>query len=70
MGVGLPRLPLVTDPVCDIHIQELIAQLGYESVCFRDLRIESLLFADYMILLASSDQELQHALGCFAAEES
>ena len=41
---------------------------GEESVQFGDLRIASLLFADDVVLLATSDRELQHALGRFAAE--
>ncbi|KAI3360341.1 hypothetical protein L3Q82_014656 [Scortum barcoo] len=35
---------------------------------FVDLRVASQLFADDVVLLASSDCELQHALGWFAAE--
>jgi len=38
------------------------------SVRFGDLRIASLLFADDVVLLATSDRDLQHALGQFAAE--
>jgi len=41
---------------------------GEESVRFGDLRIASLLFADDVVLLATSDSGLQHALGRFAAE--
>ena len=41
---------------------------GEESVRFGDLRIASLLFADDILLLATSDRDLQHALGRFAAE--
>jgi len=33
-----------------------------------DLRIASLLFADDVVLLPTSDRDLQHALGRFAAE--
>jgi len=40
---------------------------GEESVRFGDLRIASLLFADDVVLLATSDRDLQHALGRFAA---
>ena len=39
-----------------------------ESVRFGDLRIASLLFADDVVLLATSDRDLLHALGRFAAE--
>jgi len=39
-----------------------------EIVWFGDLRIASLLFADDVILLATSDRDLQHALGQFAAK--
>jgi len=35
---------------------------------FGDLRIASLLIADNVVLLATSDHDLQHALGRFAAE--
>jgi len=42
--------------------------LGVEQVRFGGLGIDSLLFADDVVLLASSDHDLQHSLGCFAAE--
>ena len=41
---------------------------GPEGVRFGDHRISSLLFADDVVLLASSNLDLQHALGRFAAE--
>ncbi|XP_058616632.1 uncharacterized protein LOC131530397 [Onychostoma macrolepis] len=41
---------------------------GLEDVWFGDLTISSLLFADDVVLLAPSDQDLWHALGWFAAE--
>ncbi|KAK0135736.1 Craniofacial development protein 2 [Merluccius polli] len=41
---------------------------GVEGVRFGDLRIGSLLFADDVVLLASSDRDLQLSLGRFAAE--
>ncbi|KAK7925336.1 hypothetical protein WMY93_007646 [Mugilogobius chulae] len=41
---------------------------GPEGVQFGDHRISSLLFADDVVLMASSNQDLQHALGRFAAE--
>ncbi|KAK3537069.1 hypothetical protein QTP70_000867 [Hemibagrus guttatus] len=41
---------------------------GLEGVRFGDHRISSLIFADDVVLLASSGLDLQHALGCFAAE--
>uniref|UniRef100_A0A8D0CHB3 Reverse transcriptase domain-containing protein n=1 Tax=Scleropages formosus TaxID=113540 RepID=A0A8D0CHB3_SCLFO len=41
---------------------------GTESVCFGGREISSLLFADDVVLLASSSQDLQRALGRFAAE--
>ncbi|KAK7939602.1 hypothetical protein WMY93_002928 [Mugilogobius chulae] len=41
---------------------------GPEGVQFGDHRITSLLFADDVVLMASSNQDLQHALGRFAAE--
>ncbi|KAK3519761.1 hypothetical protein QTP70_003904 [Hemibagrus guttatus] len=40
---------------------------GLEGVQFGDHRISSLLFADDVVLLAPSSQDLQHALGWFAA---
>jgi len=39
-----------------------------ESVRFRNLRIASLLFADDVVLLVTSECDLQHALGQFAVE--
>ena len=44
------------------------SQSKLESAQFGDLRIASLLFADDVVLLATSDRDLQHALGRFAAE--
>ncbi|KAK3530011.1 hypothetical protein QTP86_009391 [Hemibagrus guttatus] len=41
---------------------------GLEGVRFEDYRISSLIFADDVVLLAPSSLDLQHALGCFAAE--
>ncbi|KAI3359031.1 hypothetical protein L3Q82_015433 [Scortum barcoo] len=41
---------------------------GPEGVWFGNHRISSLLFADDVVLLASSGQDLQHVLGWFAAE--
>ncbi|KAK3546986.1 hypothetical protein QTP86_007434 [Hemibagrus guttatus] len=41
---------------------------GLEGVRFGDHRISSLIFADDVVLLAPSSLDLQHALGCFAAE--
>ncbi len=40
---------------------------GEESIWFGNLRIASLLFADDVVLLPSSDRDLQHALGWFSA---
>ncbi|KAK3506693.1 hypothetical protein QTP70_015431 [Hemibagrus guttatus] len=41
---------------------------GLEGVRFGDHRISSLIFADDVVLLASSGLDLQHALGHFSAE--
>ncbi|KAI3373461.1 hypothetical protein L3Q82_022064, partial [Scortum barcoo] len=41
---------------------------GVEGVRFGNHRISSLLFADDVVLLASSSQDLQHVLERFAAE--
>ncbi|KAK3538434.1 hypothetical protein QTP86_002334, partial [Hemibagrus guttatus] len=41
---------------------------GLEGVRFGDHRISPLTFADDVVLLAPSTLDLQHALGCFAAE--
>ncbi len=41
---------------------------GEESVWFGDLRIVNLLFADDVVLWASSDCDLQHSLGQFTVE--
>ncbi len=41
---------------------------GEETVQFGDLKIASLLFVDDVVLLASSDSDLQHKLGKFTVE--
>lgn len=41
---------------------------GEESLCFGNLRTASLLFADNVVLLASSDDDLHHAPGQFSAK--
>ncbi|KAK0133573.1 putative uncharacterized transposon-derived protein F52C9.6 [Merluccius polli] len=51
-----------TRDIVDRHSQ------GVEGVRFGDLRIGSLLFADDVVLLASSDRDLQPSLDWFAAE--
>ena len=61
-------MPVVSNPVCDIQEWDPEAQLSEEGVQFGNLRIASLLFADDMVLLASSNHDLQHALRRFAAE--
>ena len=64
VGVGLCQgCPL--SPILFVIFMDRISRhsRGEESVRFRDLRIASLLFADDMVLLASSDCDLQHALG-------
>jgi len=55
-------LSLGTESVCDFLGQNL------KGVWFGDLRIASLLFADNVVLLATSGCDLQYALGRFAAE--
>ncbi|GAA6106566.1 receptor-type tyrosine-protein phosphatase F-like, partial [Tachysurus ichikawai] len=57
-------------PVLFITYMDRISRrsLGPEGVRFGDHRILSLLFADDVVLLASSNQDLQRALGRFAAE--
>ena len=57
-------------PVLFIIFMDRISRrsLGGEGVQFGDQRISSLLFADDVVLMASSGQDLQRALGRFAAE--
>ncbi|KAK3538497.1 hypothetical protein QTP86_006191 [Hemibagrus guttatus] len=67
--VGLRRgCPL--SPVLFIVFMDRISRRsqGLEGVRFGDHRISSLIFADDVVLLASSGLDLQHALGRFAAE--
>lgn len=67
VGVGLCQgCPLLLILFMIIHGQDPKMQLGKESVQFRDLRVASLLFADDVVLLTSSDRDLQHTLGQFA----
>ncbi|KAK3542066.1 hypothetical protein QTP86_011367 [Hemibagrus guttatus] len=67
--VGLQQgCPL--SPVLFIVFMDRISRRsqGLEGVRFGDHRISSLIFADDVVLLASSGLDLQHALGRFAAE--
>jgi hypothetical protein len=67
--VGL-RQGCPLSPVLFIIFMDRISRRsqGPEGVRFGNLRISSLLFADDVVLLASSNQDLQRALGRFAAE--
>ncbi len=67
--VGL-RQGCPLSPVLFIIFMDIIFRRsqGPEGVWFGDHTISSLLFADDVVLLAPSDQELRHALGRFAAE--
>ncbi|KAK3516854.1 hypothetical protein QTP70_027075 [Hemibagrus guttatus] len=67
--VGL-RQGCPLSPVLFIVFMDRISRRsqGLEGVRFGDHRISSLIFADDVVLLASSGLDLQHALGCFAAE--
>ncbi|KAK3517069.1 hypothetical protein QTP86_004180, partial [Hemibagrus guttatus] len=67
--VGL-RQGCPLSPVLFIVFMDRISRRsqGLEGVRFGDHRISSLIFADDVVLLASSGLDLQHALGRFAAE--
>ena len=67
--VGL-RQGCPLSPVLFIIFMDRISRRsqGLEGVRFGDHRISSLLFADDVVLMASSDLDLQQALGWFAAE--
>ncbi|KAK7921963.1 hypothetical protein WMY93_008865 [Mugilogobius chulae] len=67
--VGL-RQGCPLSPVLFIVFMDRISRRsqGPEGVRFGDHRISSLLFADDVVLMAPSNQDLQHALGRFAAE--
>ncbi|KAK0154090.1 LINE-1 retrotransposable element ORF2 protein [Merluccius polli] len=67
--VGL-RQGCPLSPILFIIFMDRISRCsqGVEGVRFGDIRIGSLLFADDVVLLASSDRELQLSLDRFAAE--
>ncbi|KAK3542195.1 hypothetical protein QTP86_017365 [Hemibagrus guttatus] len=67
--VGL-RQGCPLSPVLFIVFMDRISRRsqGLEGVRFGDHRISSLIFADDVVLLASSGLDFQHALGRFAAE--
>ncbi len=67
--VGL-RQGCPLSPVLFIIFMDRISRSsqGPEGVGFGEHAISSLLFADDVVVLATSDQDLQHALGRFAAE--
>ncbi|KAK0150407.1 Craniofacial development protein 2 [Merluccius polli] len=64
--LSLPGLPFVLFIIFMDRISR--HSQGVEGVRFGDLRIGSLLFADDVVLLASSDRDLQLSLDRFAAE--
>ncbi len=51
-----------------VFMDRVFRSQGPEGVLFGDHTISSLLFADDVVLLAPSDQDLRNALGRFAAE--
>ena len=55
-GEGWPPsgLCLITNPVCDIHGQDVRAGEGWGGVQFGGLKIAKLFFADDVVLMASS----------------
>jgi len=55
-------------PILFVIFMDRRLSLGEESVWFGDLRIASLLFADGVVLLATSGRDLQYTLGRFAVE--
>jgi len=65
VGVGL-RQGCPFSPILFVIFIDRISRVE-ESVPFGDLRFASLLFADDVVLLATSDRDLQHARGRFAA---
>ncbi|KAK3516423.1 hypothetical protein QTP70_011957 [Hemibagrus guttatus] len=67
--VGL-RQGCPLSPVLFIVFMDRISRRsqGLEGVWFGYHRISSLIFADDVVLLAPSSLDIQHALGCFAAE--
>ncbi|KAI3352581.1 hypothetical protein L3Q82_005518 [Scortum barcoo] len=68
--VGLRQGCPLSPPVLFIIFMDRISRRsqGPEGVRFGNHRISSLLFADDVVLLASSSQDLQHVLERFAAE--
>ena len=69
MHVGL-RQGCPLSPVLFIVFMDRISRCSQdpEGIWFRDYRISSLLFADDVVLLAPSSQDLQHVLERFAAD--
>uniref|UniRef100_A0A8C2ZPF1 Reverse transcriptase domain-containing protein n=1 Tax=Cyclopterus lumpus TaxID=8103 RepID=A0A8C2ZPF1_CYCLU len=69
VGVGL-RQGCPLSPVLFVTFMDRISRRsqGAERIRFGSLGIASLLFADDVVLFASSDRDLQHSLGRFAAE--
>jgi hypothetical protein len=69
VGAGL-RQGCVLSPLLFIIYMDRIARRsqGEECVMIGDVRVKSLLFADDLVLLASSESDLQRALERFAAE--
>lgn len=69
MGVGLCQGCPLSQILFVIFIEKISrCSQGGLGVGFRDLRITSLLFADDVILLTSTDRDLQHTPGSCVAE--
>ncbi|KAI3373161.1 hypothetical protein L3Q82_006482 [Scortum barcoo] len=65
---GCPLSPVLFIIFMDRISRHTLVARGRRESRFGNHRISSLLFADHVVLLASSNQDLQHVLGQFAAE--
>lgn len=54
--------------MCGVHGQDLKECQREEGVWLGNFRVLCLLFADHVVLLASLNHDLQHALGLYASK--
>lgn len=66
-----PGMSIISNPICGVHGQDLQVQSWmwvHQGVQFGSFKVSTVLFVDYVVLLVSSDHNLQCILGRFATK--